>query len=53
MTLHENTEKSLTVITQTHITNNIDLVWEIMNDHLEAIRGTKGVTVLWCLHDTV
>ena len=45
-TLHENTDKSLPVITQSQITKNIDLMWEIVNEHLEAIRGTKGVPIL-------
>ena len=46
-------EKSPPVINQIQITNKIDLVWEIINEHVEAIRGTKGVTVLWCVCDTV
>ena len=41
------------MITQSQITNNIDLVWEILNGHVEAIRVTKGVTVLWCVCYTV
>ena len=53
MILHEKAEKSLLVITQTQITNNIDLMWEIVNEHLEAIRGTNEVPVLWCVSDTV
>ena len=51
--LHKNREKSPPVTTQTHITNNIDLVWEIVNEHIEAIRGKKGVPVLWYVHDTI
>ena len=53
VTLHDNAEKYLSVIAQTHITKNIDLVWEIINNHLQAIRGTKGVPILWCVLDTV
>ena len=53
VTLHENAEKSLPVITQTHITKNIALVWEIVNEHLEASYCTKGVSVLWRVLDTV
>ena len=41
------------MITQSQITNNIDLVWEILNGHVEAIRVTKGVTVIWCVLDNV
>ena len=52
-TIHDNMEKSLLVITQSQINKNIDFVWEIVNQHLEAIRGTKGVPVLWCVCDTV
>ena len=53
VTLHDNAQKSPPVITQTQITKNIDLVWQIVNDHQEAIRGTNGVPVLWCVCDTV
>ena len=28
-------------------------MWEILNEHLENIRGTKGLPVLWCVCDTV
>ena len=51
-TLRDNIEESLPVITQILITNNIDLVWEIVNGHLEAIYGTKVGPVLWCVYDT-
>ena len=46
-TLHDTMEKSLPVITQIQITKNIDLVWEIVNEHLESIHFTEGVPVLW------
>ena len=52
VTLHENAEKSPSVITQTQIIKNIDLVWEIVNGNLDAICGTKGMLVLWCVRDT-
>ena len=52
-TLHENTKKSPPVITKSYITKNIDLIWEIVNEHLEATRGTKSVPVLWCARDAV
>ena len=52
-TIYDNTEKSLLVITHSQTTKNIDLVWEIVNEHLEDIRGTKGVPVIWCVCDTV
>ena len=41
------------MITHIQITNNIDLVWEIVNEHLESICDTKGVPVICCVHDTV
>ena len=53
VTLHDNAEKSPPMITQTHITKNIDLVWEIVNEHLEAICSTKIMPVIWCVFDTV
>ena len=53
MTFHENAEKSPTVITHIYTTNNIDLVWEIVNEHLEAICGIKGVPVFCCVHNIV
>ena len=53
MNLNENAEKYSPVITQTHITKDIELVWDIMNEHLEDICGTKGVSVIWCVRDTV
>ena len=53
VTLHNNTEKSAPVINQTQIIKNIYLMWEIINENLEDIGGTKGVPVLWCVCDTV
>ena len=46
-TIHYNIEKSLPMIIQIQITKTIGLLWEIVNDNLEAICGTKGVSVLW------
>ena len=41
------------MITQSQITKNIDPVWDIVNEHLEAIHVTKHMPVLWCVHDNV
>ena len=45
-TLNEHVENYPSVIIQSHITKNIDLSWEIVNEHLEAIHGKMGVHFL-------
>ena len=45
---HNNSLVNAPVITQFSIDNNIDVVWYLVQENLESIRGIHGVTIRLC-----
>ena len=50
---HNNSIMTASVSTQSLIDKDIDVVWDLIHEHLESIRGIHGVPIFWCTHSKV
>lgn len=50
---HNNSIMTASVSTQSLIDKDIDVVWDLIHEHLESIRGIHGVPIFWCTRTKV
>ena len=50
---YDNDTIKMPTLTDTMIKSNIDRLWECVNEYLAGIRGHKGFSIAWYVHDTM